>query len=240
MVHRPDLEHIIERQISVWDTRARLQPEAEQPQLLRPRRVGGPWVTISTELGSSGVELAEAVGTRLGWQVFNKQILEAIAEKMNARELILSRLDEHAIGRLQDYFAQLLVFDDPGQPAYLLEMMRVLWAIARKGQAVIVGRGANWLLEAEGGLRVRVIAPFEKRVKWMMGKETLSIADAERRLHESDVDRAAFIRQVFRQSIDEPLGYDLIVNMGTLDVPAAAETVVAALSQKVGQTPVAR
>jgi len=45
---------------------------------------------------------------------------------------------------------------------------------------------------------------------------------------------------VFRQSIDEPLGYDLIVNMGTLDVPAAAETVVAALSQKVGQTPVAR
>ena len=33
------------------------------------------------------------------------------------------------------------------------------------GESVIVGRGANWLLSPQCGLRLRIVAPFEQRVE---------------------------------------------------------------------------
>jgi cytidylate kinase len=111
-------------------------------------------------------------------------------------------------------------------------MMRVVWAIARQGEAIMLGRGANWLLEPHYGLRVRAIAPVEKRVLWLTRTQAMSAADAIRRVEEDNADRASFTRQVYKQDIDNPLGYDLVVNLGTLDLEPAVELVVAALASK--------
>jgi cytidylate kinase len=43
-------------------------------------------------------------------------------------------------------------------------LMRVIGAIGRHGKAIIVGRGANFVLPPENRFRVRIIAPLELRV----------------------------------------------------------------------------
>jgi hypothetical protein len=233
MHNSTELDQIVERQISTWDSQERLREETGKKVSggLRPRG-GGPWVTVSLQLGSGGVELATAVAARLGWQVFNKELLQAIASRMHVRERILARLDGHATGALQDYLDHLFVPDHPGRPAYLREMLGVLWTIAREGHAVIVGRGANWFLDPGDGLRVRVIAPSGTRVEWLARTGTLSAAEAQRRIKEDDADRAAFIRQAFKQDIDEGLGYDLVINHAALGHDAAIDSVLAALGRK--------
>ena len=233
-MHNPtDLDRIIERQISTWDSQERSREKTGKRVVgdLRPRG-NGPWVTVSSQLGSGGVELGASIAARLAWQVFNRELLQAIAERMHVREKVLSRLDGHAIGAVQDYLDHLFVRDHPGRPAYLREMVGVLWTVAREGHAVIVGRGANWLLDPGDGLRVRVIAPASLRAERLVRRETLSPADAERRIRADDADRAAFIRQAFHKDIDDALGYDLVINRGTLEHEAAVESVLVAIARK--------
>ncbi len=62
--------------------------------------------------------------------------------------------------------------------------------------------------------------------------QAMSEADAIRHVEEDNIDRAKFTRQVYKQDIDNPLGYDLVVNLGTLGLEPAVEVVVAALSSK--------
>jgi cytidylate kinase len=193
----------------------------------------GPWITISTQLGAGGAELAAQLGKRLGWQVFDKEIVEQIARSTNTKEKLLSRIDDHAVGAFEDYVSHLFVPGSLGRSAYVLEMTRVLWAIARQGDAIMLGRGANWLLDSQYGLRVRAIAPVEKRVARVARREAISLADATHRVEADNADRARFTRQVYKKDIDDPLGYDLVVNLGTLDPAAAVELVVAALTAKV-------
>jgi cytidylate kinase len=227
------LGHLINRQVSLWDSRNRVRVEggAALDDTLA-HQAQGPWITISTQLGAGGTELAGKVGARLGWQVFDKEIVEEIAKHTHTRERVLSRLDGHAVGAFEDYVVHLFVPHDPGRSAYVLEMMRVVWAIARQGQAVLVGRGAHWLLDPRYGVRVRAIAPAAQRVARVVRTEGLSEPEATQRVEHDNADRARFMRQVYKKDIDDPLGYDLVVNLGTLDVDRAAEVVAAALAAK--------
>jgi cytidylate kinase len=233
MSQSSNLGHLIDRQVSLWDLRRGVKVEgipAAGGTLGHPSE--GPWVTISTQLGAGGAELAAGLGTRLGWHVFDKEILQEIAKSTNTREKVLSRLDEHAVSAFEDYVAHLFVPGSLGRSAYVLEMMRVLWAIARQGQAILLGRGAHWVLDPRYGLRVRAIAPVEKRVDWFARTQGLSAAAATRRVEEDNADRAKFTRQVFKKDIDDPLGYDLVINLGTLDLALSVDLVAAALASK--------
>jgi cytidylate kinase len=134
-------------------------------------------------------------------------------------------MDERAIGAFNDYIVQLLVPSDPGQLTFVREMVRVIWGIARQGSAVIVGRGANWVLDPQYGLRIRVMAPLEFRLS--------RIADmTAKQLKERDDEQFSFIQRVYGRSIDDPEGYDLMLNMESIDFETGVDIVMAALRKK--------
>jgi cytidylate kinase len=57
---------------------------------------------------------------------------------------------------------------------------------------------------------------------------------AEQALRGEDMELAAFIRQLYRREIDDPTGYDMILNLEHLEAEAAADAVVTALRRKLG------
>jgi cytidylate kinase len=233
MIQPSNIGHLIDRQVSLWDSRKGVQVEdrfSVRGALGHPTE--GPWITISTQLGAGGAELAARLGERLGWQVFDKQILHEIAKTTSAREKVLSRLDERAVGVFEDFATHLFVPGNLGHSAFVLELMRVMWAIARQGEAIIVGRGANWLLDPRYGVRVRAISPVEKRVERLTRMQAMSVDDATRQVESDNADRARYMRQVYKRDIDDPLGYDFVVNLGTVELEPAVELVVAALTPK--------
>jgi cytidylate kinase len=229
------IEQIIERQVSFWEVRQRLAAEGgDAAKRALAHLSEGPWVSVSKQMGSLGVELARELGRQLEWQVFDREIVASIATQRKMREAVLSRLDEQAIGAFNDYIAQMLVPNDPGQLAYLEELARVIWGLARQGNAIILGRGANWFLNARFGLRLRAIAPLELRADRVARAEGLTLAEAGRRIKEHEAKQAAFIRQVYGRDIDDPLGYDVLINTGEMELDVAVRIAQEALRAKLG------
>ena len=104
--------------------------------------------------------------------------------------------------------------------------------VARGGMAVILGRGAPFILPPEQALRVLVVAPTPARVERLVKAHGLSTEEAARRLEQEDQDRLAFLRHQFGVEPDDPRLYDLVVNTGTLSIDAAAALVVEALRRR--------
>jgi len=235
MVDLPHIEAILDRQAKSWEKRNTLadaSAKAARDALLHLQE--GPWLTFSRQWGSGGVALAREVGRRLGWEVYDREILTAIAEHTHTREAVLADIDRTAMGPIKDYIAHLIVPGAPGRATYLEELTRVIWGLARKGQAIILGRGGNWYLDSRYGLRVRVVAPLDQRVAAVVESSGLSEDDARRRLLEVDHDRKAFVRQVFGRDIDDPLGYDVMLSLERTTLEAAADAIVGLLRSKLG------
>ncbi len=220
------VEAMVARQVKSWELSQRAAGADTGYQ-------EGPWITVSRQLGSAGSELTGRLADELGWEVFDRQILKTIAEHAHTREAIVSHLDERAIGPLIDYIRRLLDPEVPGQTGFLHEMLRVIWGLAKQGNAIIVGRGANWFLDPCFGLRVRMVAPIEIRTERIVERENLSRENAEMRIRENDERQSNYVRKIFGRDIDDPLGYDLMVNTGSMDGESTARTVMTALLRRV-------
>lgn len=194
-------------------------------------RYYGPWVTVSRQLGSRGSELAHRISTPLGWRVYDREIIASIARQTHSPQSVVASRDERASGPFADYLGHLIVPTDPGQAGYLAEMMRVVGSIARQGKAIILGRGSNFFLDATYGLRIRVVAPFELRVRRVAEHEGLAEDDARRRVEQNDRDQRGFIKQSFGRDIDDSTGYDLVINTERLDLEDAGELLATALQR---------
>jgi hypothetical protein len=68
----------------------------------------GPYVTVSREKGAGGNAVAKLVGKRLGWQVFDNEIVDEIAKKAHIRRQLIESLDERDQATIQDMIGQLL------------------------------------------------------------------------------------------------------------------------------------
>jgi cytidylate kinase len=108
-------------------------------------------------------------------------------------------------------------------------LMKVVGTIGKHGHAVIVGRGANFILPPEKRFSVRIVAPQTWRIKNVSRNFDISQEDAKRRVMRTESDRRAFIRKYFNADIADPTNYDLIINTATLNVDDAAEVISTAL-----------
>jgi cytidylate kinase len=107
--------------------------------------------------------------------------------------------------------------------------MRVIGTIGRHGNAIIVGRGANFVLPPENRFRVRVIAPLETRVNRVAETYGVTKKEAKQRVLRTESDRRAFVRKFFHSDIGDPANYEMILNTGTLSVESAAAAICSAL-----------
>jgi cytidylate kinase len=230
---RPTIAEIVERQARFWEVRQRIAREGgEAARRALAHLAEGPWITLSKQWGSGDRTVAGKLAEDLHWQWFDRQIVTAITEHTHGLRSIISRLDEQAVGSINDYLSQLTVPSDSGQASYVGELVRVVAGLAHTGNAIIVGRGANFFLKPQFGLRVRLIAPVEARVRRLIETEGVDERTARASIKTHDAEQEAFIRQVFLRDINDPANYDLVVNSGSMDLDAVARTIEFALRQK--------
>jgi cytidylate kinase len=217
---------LIEHQATRWELRRRLRDEGSRGLVKEyPHLPEGPWVTISKSEGSLGVDVARLVARRLGWTAYDRELVETIARKAHVREKVLASLDERLVGDLHNYVALMAVRDYPGASVFVKKLMAVATTLGRHGKAVLVGRGAQFLLKPEYGVRVRIDADLDLRVRRYARQHRISRSEARRRVRRTDSQRAAWIRRYFHGELDDPRGYDLVINTGQVTPAQAAELV---------------
>jgi cytidylate kinase len=234
-----DVKDYIKKQIAVFQAN-----ELREKRLAnRERRPGrgkegnlfyGPYLLISRERGAGGNAVAQLVGKRLGWQVFDGEIVDEIAQKAGVRRQLIESLDERAQTTIQDTIGQLLNPQEIGTSGYLAYLKQIVLALGHQGDVIIVGHGARYILPSQFGLNVRLIAPVEARVRRLAEKAQLSLAAARVEIERIDYERLKSIKSHFGRNVADPLGYDLTINTGALNAEAAAEVVITALQRKLG------
>lgn len=173
-----------------------------------------PLITISREMGVGGKTIANFVINKLGkpWKVYHKEIVDEIAKEANLEKKLVSEVDEKPIPVMDSFLAEFFESRYVSLTTYHQHLVTILTAIAKKGYAVIVGRGANFLFPH--ALKIRIVADMEQRIVWVMDYEKITRREALRRIKESDKKRDAFIRELYRKNQQDPHHYDLVIKTG--------------------------
>lgn len=211
---------IVEDQVRSWQFR-RSEPRQAEKVI--------PAITISREPGSGGRIIGEKLSQRLGFDLFHQEVLHEMAASAKVSSQLLKTLDEKGLNVLDEWIASLVDTRHLWPDQYLKHLMKVVGTIGRHGRAVLIGRGANFILPAERRLSVRIIAPLELRARKVAEAYGLAAEEARRRVAKTDAERKAAIRKYFHADIADPLNYDLTVNTGNLPLDVAVDTICAML-----------
>jgi len=186
-------------------------------------------ICISREAGSGGGAIARMVGQRLGWKVFDHELIEAIAHRMEVPLDDVRTFDELAPSVIQDWLLPLREEHYAPQEAYLDHLAKLIEAIGRAGQSMLVGRGAGFLLPRETTLSVRIIAPLRVRSLRLAERMGVSVRTARRAARDLDARRAAFERTMYRVRSGDPHNYDMVLDSHSLGLDITAEVVFRAV-----------
>lgn len=169
-------------------------------------------ISISREYGSCGHEVAELVAKELGIALYDRNLLDAVAEEkdMSAdklrkfdekpRNLFMTRSVNGHSNAMEDVVAQM-------QFEYLQKK-------AAAGESfVVVGRcGETALKEYKNLVKVFVMGDKQDKIEHIMKKFQLSETEAETKMNRHDTKRKAYHNHYSENKWGDSRGYDLCIS----------------------------
>lgn len=224
------LEQIIESQVRAW---------TEQQKELTRRYSSESWpiITIAREFGARGSEVSRLLGEKTGFMVWDGELVHEIAKKCGGDETILHTLDEHRRNAIDDAVSGVLMGAPHTNLLYLRSLIHVVDTIAARGNAIIVGRGAHYIVRNRPLLRVRIVCPLDIRVRWYAEQHQVDAREARRIVEEMDTDRIEFIRITFRKDATCSTDYDLVLNSGIYSLEQIADMILQAYQMRFSWKP---
>lgn len=186
-----------------------------------------PVIAISRAMGSGARIIAEKLAHKLEWSLWDKELIDAMAEDATVSNRIVEAFDEHAVSEFEALARAMLGDHDIGGFMYGKHLARTLAAIAELGNAIILGRGAHFFLPK--ALNIRIDASEGYRAKNMMDFEGMSHHDAVEKIHRSDRDRRDFLIRLVGKQKYEHARYDLTIWMDEFSNDDAVEIIETAL-----------
>ncbi len=186
-------------------------------------------ITISSEPGSGGRVIAKQISEELGVDLFDRDIIKGIAESAKISDTVIETMEKDRLSGAKDFISSLVNdrYLSPG--VYLDHLMKVVSVIAGHGDAVIVGRGANFIIPPKDRLSVRIIAPLNKRADNVAKTFGVTREEAKRRVINRENRRSGFIRESFNADVADPQNYDLLINTDKMSIDASVDAIVGAV-----------
>ncbi len=176
------------------------------------------FITFSRKMGTNATEIARQVANNLGYQFYDTEAIENAAREMGFLKNF-KEIDEKAPSLFRRLFSH--------KPAIELDRLNsIVYELAKKGNAVFLGRGSHILLKSFScALHIRVTASIERRVQNLV-ERGFHREGALKAIERSDHERGTFIKFAFGVDWENPGLYDVILNMDKLSVQLAVNTVI--------------
>jgi len=188
-------------------------------------------VTISSEPGSGGQIIAEGIARKMNYDLFNRDIITEIASSADVSASVIESIEKERLSGVEDFIASIVNKRYLWPGVYLEHLMRVVGVIGKHGNAVIVGRGANFIIPPTERLAVRIVSPLEVRVQNIARLFHIPEEEAKKRVNMREAKRKAFIRKSFNADVADPVNYDLVINTEFLSFDSAVEIIQCALKR---------
>ena len=181
--------------------------------------------------------------------LLDRELIQEVARRLGLPEDVVSEHDERGESLISRLVSALRVsYPDASSPtdlidpggdlldlssrAYVQVTEQVIQEAARSGNAVIVGRGCQFVLRNNPhALHVHVYAPFDFRVQAVIDERSASRAEAERIVKDFDAARARYARHYYHADWQAPQHYHLLVDGGTLDRDVATDIICMAAAK---------
>ena len=189
-------------------------------------------INVGRQFGSGGGFVAKAIGRKLDIPVYDNELISKAAEESGysksvfesgeKRKSLFSMSSFFASGRLPFGESSGYINDD-----MLFKIQSdVIRNIAEKGNAIIVGRCADYILRDLDCLDVFVCAPMEFRVQRLVKNEGLDPEEAEELMRRKDRTREAYYNFYTFGAWGVASNYDLCVDSSILGIEGTADFII--------------
>ena len=176
-------------------------------------------ITVGREFGSGGRSVGKAVAAALGWDYYDQELVRHVAEKTGFAERYIEETGEYSASKSRLAYA----FSSVGSPEVMngLSASDYLWTVQRKvildlaekGNCVIVGRCADYVLrERKDLLNVFIHAPLSFRAERAQRVYEKQANNMEEFVRKKDKKRASFYNYFSQNKWGDARHYHLAIS----------------------------
>ena len=187
-------------------------------------------INIGRSFGSGGGYVGQAIGRKLGIPVYDNELISKVAEEKGYSKGLVIGEEKRSLFSVSSFFAsgRLSHLDGGFVNDNLMFQIQsdVIRSIAEAGDAVIIGRCADYILRDMKCLDVFVCAPMDFRIKRLVEIEGLSPEDAEDLMRRKDRTRETYYNYYTFGSWGKADNYDLCIDSSILGIEGTADYII--------------
>lgn len=181
-------------------------------------------VTISRQFGSLGRSIAAKLSELLEIEFYDRDIVEATANRLGQPVSVISREEENAGGLFFPRQYPLGMGLLSMQQEIFQVQENIIKDLTAKESCIIVGRCGNYILKDHpNSLHIYIYAPYEKRIQNCTDTLRMDLKTARRYIKEVDRARENYRKRYGGQQDSLLDGYDLLIDSSRFGVEGTAE-----------------
>ena len=196
-------------------------------------------ITISRQFGAGGKTFGRRLADTLGYYYADEDIIErAVVEfsvSADGKKILETEPGDKLkrfISKLNPFGTSLMELPLSDKERYIdgfkyLELLNlIIPKIAKEGNAVIIGRGGQYILhDFKDTYHILLIAKEEDRIKFIEDNYRVSRARTIQMIKRMTKRRANLYSYFGKKDYDDPELYDLVLNMSLLSIDKAEELI---------------
>lgn len=183
-------------------------------------------LTLSRQYGSGGREIGRAVSEIMNYEYVDRQ---TIIDDMRREGDLWKGKAEYFDENYPDIWER----SDWAYRGFVALNQSHFLQHALKGNVVIMGRGGNFLLKKfPFVLKVRTMAPMEKRIERIMEREGINAENAQYLIEKADSEMAKAVYLIYGRNLDDPKEYDMVFDTSQKSQEEIVSIIQTALMEK--------
>lgn len=194
-------------------------------------------ITISRHFGAGGRTLGEMVAKKLGYQFYDNEVIQMVSIHAKVSTDSVDVLEQQTHGVFKKFIADIVPKglkdlmasrkqETIDEEIYVDILRKIIVEIAEDENAVIIGRGSQYILkDFDDAFHLLITADRDDRVKFLVQKYNLTQAQAVRAVNQDDNRRANLYRKFGETGYDQSDNYHMVLNTSKLQLETACELI---------------
>ena len=194
-------------------------------------------ITISRHFGAGGRTLGEMVAKKLGYEFYDNEMIQMVSIHAKVSTDSVDDLEQQTHGVFKKFMSDIVPKglkdlmvsrkqETIDEEIYVDILRKIIVEISEDGNAVIIGRGSQYILkDYEDVFHLLITADSDDRIKFLVQKYSLTQAQAARAVNQDDNRRANLYRKFGEAGYDQADNYHMVLNTSRLQLETACELI---------------
>lgn len=192
-------------------------------------------VAIGREFGAQGCDIAEKLAEKLGVKLYDRQLVEEAAKKLEMDEHTVQKADEVSAKDIEGLKTTYGVGNFYLSTQVLDAQADIIERVAQNESCIIMGRCADYILkDRDDCLKIYIYAPFDVRTKHIAEKYDMSMFSAKRLVRQMDEKRDTYYKYVTGNRRGEHDGKDAMFDSSIIGVDGTVDMLLEMINKKFG------